>query len=202
MTQQHYPPSQPPAGPPGQRQFRLPPPLPPGARFNLPANALQRAAIAIAIIGLGTPAYWLILRFATNTAGWVLLMYIFFASWIVLGSQVALLIPTIMRARRTSPAAGGPISTPLMLAAMIVHVLSALFLGDFGDAPDQAVGPWITRVIGLPESIATLILGVLLLGWLSLQISAIVLAFRESSLDYLQRVATGSGSASAAAAGQ
>lgn len=163
--------------------------MPPNTRFQLPANGLQRAATAIAIIGLGTPAYWLALRFATKTGGWITFIYLLFASWIVLASQIACLLPTIMRTRRTSPAAGGPTSTPLMLTAIIVHLISALFIGDYGDSADQTVAPWVTRAVGLPDNAATAIFALLVLAWLGLQITAIIFAMRESSLESLEKSA-------------
>lgn len=165
--------------------------LPPQSRrqrIQLPANGLQKAAPIIALVGLGTPLYWLLVH-GLSGHGWGTFMYFFFVAINVFISQVLLLIPVIMRARMTDPAAGGPISTPLALAAIILHTINGLFVGDAGDAPDSGSLPWVTRTLGMSESVASYLWIGLSGLWILTQLAAIIMAFVESSRTRLEREA-------------
>lgn len=175
--------------PPGT-EFVLPPAAPKG-RYLLPANGLQRMGLLIAFFGIGTPFYWVVLRIVTKNGGWLAFIYIAFLSWLFVFAHILALIPVAIRFSRTIPAAGGPVSTPLMLTAIIAHASTALFIGDFGDMSDSITEPLVTRLFGLDMDIAYVLgLGIGGIGILALA-GAIVMACVECEHHTLAKKAEG-----------
>lgn len=155
-------------------------------RFALPANGLQKAAPVIAVLGLGTPVYWLALHGLTGH-GWMTFIYQIFAAVLVFASQILLLIPVIMRYRMTDPRAGGRISTPLMLVAIILHSINGLFVEDAGDGPGEHYPAWVERELGISTQVTLYLWVGLTVSWLIVQLAAIIFAFIESSRSRLQQ---------------
>lgn len=157
-------------------------------KWTLPASPLQRTAVWFAWLGLLVPVLFVVIRFGTGVAGWITVSYMFFGLVAFGLPQIVLAILVTVRAEKVRPAAGGPVSSILMLVSYAAHLLAALVLYDFGDT-GPAAPSWLEQVFGVPETVASVLGVALLLAWATSHLTAIVFAAIEGSDSALVRAA-------------
>ena len=98
----------------------------------------QRLAVPLAVLFiLGVPGAWIVLRFVTNTGGWILFMYMM-AVLPIMGAQVGLL-GMLTRSKRHTPDGYPPrAAARWTVISAVLHVATALCIDDYGDSGGAA----------------------------------------------------------------